>query len=40
MSPIDRLIEFVGRFPPDAPASLFFGVTICAGSIAIRVECA
>ena len=33
MSPIDRLIEFVGRFPPDAPASLLYCVII-------RVECA
>ena len=33
MNPIDRLIEFVGRFPPDTPASLLYGVIIC-------VECA
>lgn len=33
MNPIDRLIEFVGRFPPDLPASLLAGVVI-------HVECA
>jgi hypothetical protein len=33
MSPIDRLLEFLGRFPPDTPASLLAGVIIL-------VECA
>lgn len=33
MNPIERLMELVGRFPPDLPASLLAGVII-------RVECA
>ena len=33
MNPIDRLLEFLGRFPPDTPASILEGVII-------RVECA